>query len=68
MGISRATYYYQPKDSSKKYSDFQVREMIENIHIDFPFYGHRRIYQYLLRDDIRINSKRFKRVMRENEL
>jgi putative transposase len=68
MGISRASYYYNPKDSSKKYSDFQVREMIENIHTEFPFYGYRRIYQSLLRQDIRINSKRLKRVMREFEL
>lgn len=68
MGISRATYYYKPKESSKKYSDFEVRQMIENVHVDFPFYGYRRIYQYLLREDIRINSKRLKRVMKENEL
>lgn len=68
MGISRATFYYKPKESSKKYSDFEVREMIEDIHVDFPFYGYRRIYQHLLRKDIRINSKRLKRVMREYEL
>ncbi len=68
MGISRATSYYKSKESSKKYSDFEVRSMIENIHVDFPFYGYRRIYQHLLRKDIRINSKQLKRVMRENEL
>lgn len=68
MGISRATYYCKPKESSKKYSDFEVRQMIENIHVDFPFYGYRRIYQNLLREDSRINSKRLKRVMKENEL
>ena len=42
--------------------------MIEDIHVDLPFYSYRRIYQHLLRKDIRINSKRLKRVMRENEL
>ena len=42
--------------------------MIEDIHIEFPYYGYRRIYQYLLRKGIRINSKRLKRVMRGNEL
>ena len=68
MGISRATYYYKPKDSSKKYSDFDVRNMIEDIHVDFPFYGYRRVYHHLLRQGIRINSKRLKRVMREFEL
>lgn len=68
MDISRATYYYKPKDSSKKYSDFDVRNLIEDIHVDFPFYGYRRIYHQLLRDGIRINSKRIKRVMRQFEL
>lgn len=67
MGIPRATYYYKSKESSKKYSDFDVRSIIEDIHIEFPYYGYRRIYQYLLRKGIRINSKRLKRVMRENE-
>jgi putative transposase len=68
MGLSRASYYYKPKESSKKYSDFDVRSMIEDIHVEFPFYGYRRIYQHLLKQDVRINSKRLKRVMRENEL
>ncbi len=67
MGIPRATYYYKSQESSKKYSDFDVRSIIEDIHIEFPYYGYRRIYQYLLRKGIRINSKRLKRVMRENE-
>lgn len=68
MGISRAAYYYKNKESSKKYTDFEVRSLIENIHLEFPFYGYRRIYQHLLRENIRINSKRLKRVMREFEL
>ncbi len=68
MGISRAAYYYQPRESSKKYSDFEVRDMIEKIHQEYHYYGYRRIYEYLLRQDIRINSKRIKRIMREFEL
>jgi putative transposase len=68
MGISRPTYYYKAKDSSKRYSDFQVRDMIENIHKEFPFYGYRRVYHSLLREGVRVNSKRLKRVMREFEL
>ena len=31
--------------------------MIEDIHVDFPFYGYRRIYQHLLRKDIRENRE-----------
>ena len=68
MGLKRSSYYYEPKDRENKYSDFEIRDMIENIHKDFPSYGYRRIYHHLLRDDIRINTKRIKRIMREFEL
>jgi len=68
MGIPRATYYYESYEPSKEYSDFEVRDMIEKIHQEFPAYGYRRVYHYLLRQDIRINSKRLKRIMREFEL
>ncbi len=68
MGIPRATYYYESYEPSKEYSDFEVRDMIEKIHQEFPAYGYRRVYHYLLRHDIRINSERLKRIMREYEL
>ena len=68
MGIPRATYYYESYEPSREYSDFEVRDMIEKIHQEFPAYGYRRVYHYLLRQDIRINSKRLKRIMREFEL
>ena len=68
MGFSRATYYYEPFESSKEYSDFEVRDMIEKIHQEFPAYGYRRVYHHLLRQDIRINGKRIKRIMKDFEL
>jgi transposase InsO family protein len=68
MGLSRAVYYYEPFESSKEYSDFEVRDMIEKIHQEFPAYGYRRVYHHLLRQDIRINGKRIKRIMKEFEL
>lgn len=68
MGIPKSTYYYHSYEPSKEYSDFEVRDMIEKIHQEFPAYGYRRVYHYLLRQDIRINSKRLKRIMREFEL
>lgn len=68
MGLPRATYYYESYEPSREYSDFEVRDMIEKIHQEFPAYGYRRVYHYLLRQDIRINSKRLKRIMREFEL
>ena len=68
MGLSRAAYYYRPAESSKEYSDFEVRDMIETIHKELPAYGYRRVYHHLLRQGIRVNTKRIKRIMREFEL
>jgi putative transposase len=68
MGLAKATYYYEPYESSKEYSDFEVRDLIEKIHEEFPAYGYRRVYHHLLRQKIRINSKRLKRIMKEFEL
>jgi hypothetical protein len=42
--------------------------MIEKIHQEFPAYGYRRDYHHILRREIRINSKRLKRIMKEFEL
>jgi len=68
MGLSRAAYYYAPIVPSKQYSDFEIRDWIEKIHQEFPAYGYRRVYHYLMRQEIRVNSKRIKRIMREYEL
>ncbi len=68
MGISRASFYYDPKPSIQILSDFELRDKIEKIHTTFPGYGYRRVYPHLLRQGIRVNGKRIKRVMREYEL
>ena len=68
MDIPISTYYHRPYESSKKHSDFEVRDLIEKIHQEFPAYGYRRVYHHLLRSKIRINSKRLKCIMREFEL
>ena len=39
MGISRPGYYYRPKDKS----DMDLAEKIEEIALDFPTYGYRRV-------------------------
>ena len=65
MGISRSTYYYKPKS---KPSDMDLAEKIEEIALDFPSYGYRRITAQLHRDDIKVNHKRVLRLMRDNNL
>ena len=66
MGISRSTYYYKPK--CKKPSDTDLAEAIEEIALDFPSYGYRRITAQLHRQKIQVNHKRVLRLMRDKNL
>ena len=68
MGISRASFYYEPREVKRRQSDFQVRDLIEKTHEIFPAYGYRRVYHHLLRQEIRINGKRIRRIMKEHSL
>jgi putative transposase len=70
-GVARSTFYYRQKSETrikKLESDLELRETIEKIHERFPGYGYRRIYEYLLRRGVRINSKRIRRIMLHYEL
>ena len=66
MGISRSTYYYKPR--GKKPSDIDLAERIEEIALDFPSYGYRRITAELRRQKIKVNHKRVLRLMRDKNL
>lgn len=69
MGIARATYYYETDHPEKKIRlDLELRKKIEEIHLDLPGYGYRRIYHHLFRQGFRVNSKRIRRIMRQYEL
>jgi putative transposase len=71
MGLARSTFYAKPSRSPKNsgnLSDFELREQIEHLHVDFPGYGYRRIYHALLKTGMRINAKRIRRVMSEHSL
>ncbi len=64
MGISRPVYYYRPKDKS----DMDLAEAIEEIALNFPSYGYRRVTAQLHRDNNKVNHKRVLRLMRDNNL
>lgn len=69
MKISRSTYYHRPKRAAQQLkSDMELREVIEKIHLEFPGYGYRRVHEHLLREGIRVNSKRIRRIMKRFEL
>ena len=65
MGISRSNYYYRPKN---KPSDMDLAEKIEEIALDFPSYGYRRITAELHRQKLKVNHKRVLRIMRQENL
>jgi len=66
VGISRSTYYYKPMGD--KLSDIDLAEKIEEIALDFPSYGYRRITAALHRQKLKVNHKRVLRLMRQENL
>lgn len=68
LGVKRSSYYAwknrkQPADSEK-----DVRDSINQIALEFPGYGYRRITVALRRQDKIINHKRVLRLMREEHI
>jgi len=63
--IARSTYYYKPK---KQPPDMELAERIEQIALDYPSYGYRRITAELKRQKIKVNHKRVLRLMRDKNL
>jgi len=67
-GIPRSTCYYRPMTREKRRADADLRDRIEQIALEFPRYGYRRITHQLKRDGLCVNHKRILRVMRESSL
>jgi len=66
MGISRATYYYQPRDKEgKEGRNRDLARRIKDICYKYPFYGYRRVTAALRRTGIVVNHKKVAKMMRE---
>jgi len=66
MGMSRATYYYRPKDKAeRKKRDRDLSKMIKDICYRYPFYGYRRVTAALTRKGVTVNHKKVLKLMRE---
>jgi putative transposase len=69
MSISRSTYYAVAQDSTlKRESKAALRSAIENVVVEWPAYGYRRVTHELRRRGIVVNHKRVARIMREEAL
>lgn len=69
MGISRSTYYAVGQSNAlKRESEAALRSAIENVVVEWPAYGYRRVTHELRRRGIVVNHKRIARIMREEAL
>ena len=62
LGISRSTAYYCPQGVSEE--DLELMRLIDEIHLELPFYGSRRIRDELDDRGHHVNRKRIQRLMR----
>lgn len=66
MELPESTYYYRPRNKEVKLKqDADLQDRIEQIVLDFPGYGYRRVTRQLQREGLRVNHKRVLRLMRQ---
>jgi len=68
FGVSRSGYYTGAATPAETAADVAVRDAIENLVLEFPGYGYRRVTKQLQRDGWTINHKRVLRIMRDEAL
>jgi len=69
MDLPRSTYYYESLVSTAKLQeDADIRDILEEVALDFSAYGYRRMTVELLARGLVVNHKRVLRIMRESQL
>ncbi len=66
LSLNRSTVYYQPKPASDE--DLKLMRRIDEMHLERPFYGSRRIRDWLQAENHDINRKRVQRLMRQMDI
>jgi putative transposase len=67
MNIARSTFYYKSKTTLPT-KDTDIIGRIEEICLEFPGYGYRRVTKQLQNNNLVINHKKVLRLMRESDL
>ncbi len=62
LSLNRSTFYYQPEPISEE--DLELLLKIDEIHLELPFYGSRRIKNELRDLGYTVNRKKIQRLMR----
>jgi putative transposase len=67
LSLPRSTYYNQqkPKPGRREVADLVLKATIDQIHLEFPVYGYRRLKKHMAREGQRVNDKRLRRVMKK---
>jgi len=68
LSLNRNTAYYQFNDSKseeKEATDLEIKDEIDKIQLEFPYYGYRSVTAELRRRSRLINRKRVQRIMRK---
>ncbi len=63
LDVARSTAYYRPTPVSPE--DLRLMRLIDEIHLEFPFLGSRRIRDELGLRGVQVNRKRIQRLMRQ---
>ena len=63
LALSRSTFYYQPSPVSSE--DLELMRRIDEMHLERPFYGSRRIRDWRQDEGHGVNRKRVQRLMRQ---
>jgi putative transposase len=67
--VSRSSFYrYDPENKPNADRDMELRDAIQRIALEWPYYGRPRITQELRRQGWTVNPKRVYRLMREDNL
>lgn len=68
LNINRNTAYYQihySRSSEKEAEDLEIKDEIDKIQLDFPYYGYRSVRAELKRRGRDLNRKKVQRIMRK---
>jgi putative transposase len=63
LGISRSSFYYQPRPRSA--AELDLLNRLDRIFTEHPVYGSRRLQATLLREGISVGRRRIRRLMRK---
>ena len=68
LGVSRSWFYARQSQPERNPVEMALRAAIEQIVLEFPGYGYRRVTKQLQREGWTVNHKRVLRIMREEAL